>query len=196
MQHITDLEAHLHEVQRWAVSFLLDDCVAVVIGEVVLNLVSNFVGNVHMMEQLKDCLCLIDLNAEKLTAGIDALWRKSRVQRILNLGAVRLFNSASELTYKWHGDAGCIQFFQSLVNILLGSHTNLDQPRHNGVGHKIDDAVFYWFLLSHIDSIYAAVITLWRVRMWLATLVTGYDKFTLILTNKLILQCYLFSQIL
>jgi len=30
-----------------------------------------------------------------------------------------------------------------------GCHAYLDQPRHDGVGHKIDDAVFYGFLLGH-----------------------------------------------
>ena len=62
------------------------------------------------------------------------------------------FHSASKLADKRHGHAGCIEFFEPLVNILLGGHAYLDQPRHNGVGHKIDDAVFYWFLLCHDKS--------------------------------------------
>ncbi len=40
-------------MDSWAVSFLLDDSVAVVIGEVILNLIGNLIGYINVVEQFK-----------------------------------------------------------------------------------------------------------------------------------------------
>ena len=111
----------------------LGACFLICVREVVLDFLGHIFGYIFVVEEFKDCLCLLRIDAKELTILINTLRVKGFMKCFLNFETIAFLYFASELTFKRDWNPGCVELFHPFVDIFLSGHSNLNKARHDWI---------------------------------------------------------------